>query len=195
MQPSVFGIHYQKRGINMAYTTTYQSPLGKLLLASDGENIIGLWLEGQKYFAATLKGEWVQKDDLPVFVKTKEWLGRYFSGKRPAIEDLPLAPTGSVFRQKVWKILCEIPYGQTICYGDIAKRVAIMERKAVISSQAIGGAVGHNPISIIIPCHRVIGANGSLTGYAGGIEKKVSLLEREGVDMTGLTIPTKGTAL
>ncbi|MFZ5944203.1 MAG: methylated-DNA--[protein]-cysteine S-methyltransferase [Bacillota bacterium] len=174
----------------MYYITQYQSPLGKLLLASDGENIIGLWLEGQKYFGEAVKSEKTQKDDLPVFAAAREWLDRYFSGEKPGINELPLAPRGSSFSQKVWKSLCEIPYGQITCYGEIAKKIAIMEHKTSMSSQAIGGA-----ISIIIPCHRVVGANGNLTGYAGGIAKKVKLLDLEGVDMTDLTIPTKGTAL
>lgn len=179
----------------MYYITQYQSPLGKLLLASDGENIIGLWLEGQKYFGDTVKGEKTQKDDLLVFTDAREWLDRYFAGEKPEIKELPLAPRGSSFRQKVWKILCEIPYGQITTYGEIAKKIALIEHKISMSSQAIGGAVGHNPISIIIPCHRVVGANGSLTGYAGGITKKVKLLELERVDMSDLTIPTKETAL
>lgn len=179
----------------MYYMTQYQSPVGKLLLASDGENIIGLWLEGQKYFGDTVKSEKMHKADLPVFTSAKEWLDRYFAGKRPAITELPLKPIGSSFRQKVWKNLCEIPYGQITTYGELAKKIAIMEHKTSMSSQAIGCAVGHNPISIIIPCHRVVGANGSLTGYAGGIAKKVKLLELEGVDMTNLTIPTEGAAL
>jgi methylated-DNA-[protein]-cysteine S-methyltransferase len=179
----------------MYYITQYQSPVGKLLLASDDENIIGLWLEGQKYFGDSVKGKKTQKDDLPVFIAAREWLDRYFAGEKPAIKELSLAPRGSSFRQKVWKTLCEIPYGQTVTYGEISKKIAIIEHKTSMSSQAIGGAVGHNPISIIIPCHRVVGANGSLTGYAGGIANKVKLLELEGVDMTDLTIPIKGTAI
>lgn len=179
----------------MYYTTYYQSPVGKLQLASDGENIIGLWLEGQKYFGDSVKGENTQKDDLPVFIAAKEWLNRYFAGEKPEINELQLAPRGSSFRQKVWKILCEIPYGKLTTYGEIANKIAVIEHKASMSSQAVGGAVGHNPISIIIPCHRVVGTNGSLTGYAGGIAKKVKLLELEGVDMTDLTVPAKGTAI
>lgn len=108
---------------------------------------------------------------------------------------MPLAPVGSEFRQNVWTILCEIPYGEVTTYGDIAKKMAAKMGKAAMSSQAVGGAVGHNPISIIIPCHRVVGANGSLTGYAGGIKTKIKLLELEGVDMSRLFVPTRGTAL
>lgn len=179
----------------MYYITHYQSPVGMLQVASDGINIIGLWLEGQKYFGEAVTGENMQKEDLPVFVATKNWLDRYFSGKNPGINEIPLAPRGSAFRQKVWKHLCEIPYGETTSYGEIAKKIAVTQDKSSMSSQAVGGAVGHNPISIIIPCHRVIGAKGNLTGYAGGIAKKVQLLELEGVDMSGFTIPDKGTAI
>lgn len=157
----------------MYFKTTCGSAVGELTLASDGENLIGLWLEGQKYFGASVPGEMTARDELPVFEKTKAWLNRYFAGERPEISELPLAPIGSPFRQKVWKILCEIPYGETTTYGAIAKRLGTK------SAQAVGGAVGHNPISIIIPCHRVLGADGSLTGYAGGVEKKEWLLAHE----------------
>ena len=180
----------------MYYVTECTYQIGKIFLASDGENLTGLWIEGQKYYAATLKSqETAQKDDLPVFINTKDWLDRYFSGKKPEISEVPLAPAGGDFRQKVWKILCEIPYGEYITYGDIAKNLAAQEGKKTMSAQAVGGAVGHNPISIIIPCHRVVGASGSLTGYAGGIDKKIKLLEHEGVDFSKLSVPTKGTAL
>lgn len=165
------------------------------MLASDGDKLIGLWMEGQKYFAGTVKEEMTEKDDLPVFVVTRNWLDKYFAGQKPTISDLPLAPRGGDFRKAVWDILCEIPYGEVITYGEIAKIVAPRMNKASMSSQAVGGAVGHNPISVIIPCHRVVGANGSLTGYAGGIDKKIKLLEHEGVDMSTFSVPTKGTAL
>jgi len=179
----------------MLYTTNYDSPLGRLLLAGDGEKVIGLWMEGQKYFGAGLGGEAVEKDDLPLFHSVKSWLDRYFRGEKPAIAELPLAPVGSDFRKAVWQILCEIPYGECITYGDIAARVAATMHKESMSGQAVGGAVGHNPISVIIPCHRVVGAGGSLTGYAGGIDKKIALLKLEGVDTARLTIPLSGTAL
>ncbi len=133
--------------------------------------------------------------NLPILTATKNWLDKYFAGQRPAISDLPLAPNGGAFRTAVWNILCEIPYGEVITYGDIAKKMAVKMNKASMSSQAVGGAVGHNPISIIIPCHRVVGSNGSLTGYSGGIGKKIKLLEHEGVDMSKFFTPTKGTAL
>ena len=158
----------------MFYKTDYNSPVGNITLGADGEHIVGLWIKGQKYFADTVKEKMFQNDDLPVFQKAKNWLDRYFCGEKPEISELPLAPKGGEFRQMVWKILCEIPSGQVWTYG---------------------GAVGHNAISIIIPCHRVVGSNGSLTGYAGGLETKIKLLELEGVDMSGLFRPQKGTAL
>lgn len=179
----------------MYYSTHYHSPLGSLMLASDGDNLIGLWIEGQKYFAAKVAEEISEKDDLPVFSDVKTWLNQYFAGEKPAISDLPLAPVGGAFRQSVWDILCEIPYSEVITYGEIARRMAVRMNRKSMSSQAIGGAVGHNPISIIIPCHRVVGANGSLTGYAGGIDNKIKLLGHEGADMSKLFVPKKGTAL
>lgn len=179
----------------MFFTTIYNSPLGEFTLAGDGENLTGLWMNKQKYFAATLQGRIEEKSDLPVFSKTKKWLDAYFAGKKPAISDLPLAPIGSAFRKAVWDILCDIPYGQCTTYGEIAKKMAARMNKKSMSSQAVGGAVGHNTISIIIPCHRVVGANGSLTGFAGGIDKKIKLLELEGVDMSRFFVPKKGTAL
>ena len=158
----------------------FASPLGTVHLASDGEKLVGLWLAGQKYFADSVRGE-VEERELPVFAATRQWLEAYFAGKRPAIDALPLAPAGTPFRRAVWDMLCAIPYGQCTTYGDIARRMA--ERMNTrMSGQAVGGAVGHNPISIIIPCHRIIGAGGNLTGYAGGIDKKVWLLTLEGVD-------------
>lgn len=153
-----------------------------MTLCSDGENLVGLWLEGQKYFAGTIGCKMVENKDLEVFEKTKAWLDRYFSGLKPKIEELPLAPVGNDFRQSVWRILCEIPYGEIMTYGEIARRIAKSRGLARMSAQAVGGAVGHNPISIIIPCHRVVGSNGSLTGYAGGIETKIKLLIHENVD-------------
>ncbi len=167
----------------MIYKTRYSSPLGKITICSDGTNLIGLWLENQKYFASIIQEEMIENNTLEIFKKTKNWLDRYFAGERPKISELQLAPIGSNFRQEVWKILCKIPYGQVTTYGDIAKKIAQRRGVAKMSAQAIGGAVGHNPISIIIPCHRVIGTNGNLTGYAGGIETKSKLLQHEGVNM------------
>ena len=137
----------------------------------------------------------IPNDDMPVFYAAKKWLDRYFAGEKPTIAELPLAPIGNEFRQGVWKILREIPYGKVITYGDIARKMAVQMGRPTMSAQAVGGAVGHNPISIIIPCHRVVGTNGSLTGFSGGITVKTKLLELEGVDMSGLFAPKKGTAL
>ncbi|GAB2021855.1 methylated-DNA--[protein]-cysteine S-methyltransferase [Pseudolactococcus yaeyamensis] len=178
----------------MFYQTTYDSPVGLLTLASDGESLIGLWLENQKYFADNFPEEWEANDCLPVFEVTTKWLDRYFSGKQPSLVAIPLAPIGSAFRQAVWRLLQEIPYGQVMTYGEIAEKIAGEQGRATMSSQAVGGAVGHNPISIIIPCHRVVGSNGNLTDYAGGITNKVKLLTLEAVDMTSLYVPKHGTS-
>ncbi len=179
----------------MFYSTDYASPVGSITLVSDGENLVGLWLAGQKYYAATVKDTIEARPNLPVLATATEWLDAYFAGRKPGIRELPLAPAGGAFRQAVWAILCEIPYGHCTTYGEIARKMAARMNKAGMSGQAVGGAVGHNPISIIIPCHRVVGANGSLTGYAGGLKKKVTLLEHEGVDMSAFFIPGKGSAL
>lgn len=179
----------------MYYTTNYSSPLGSLTLASDGENLFGIWMEGQKYFCEGFPEEMAEKPNLPIFKAAKRWLDSYFKGKNPAISELPLAPQGGEFRRAVWDILCEIPYGGLMTYGEIAEKMARNMKKSSMSSQAVGGAVGHNPISIIIPCHRVVGSNGSLTGFSGGIGKKIKLLELEGVDLSRLFIPKNGTAL
>ncbi len=148
-------------------------------------NLVGLWMEGQKYFGGTVSKAMLEKSNVPVFDEAKRWLDGYFNGKRPAISDLPLAPDGSEFRLAVWDILCEIPYGEVVTYGEIAETMAVRMKNASTAGRgagrAVGGAVGHNPISIIIPCHRVVGANGGLTGYAGGIDKKIQLLELEGI--------------
>ena len=170
----------------------YQSPLGGILLAADEVGLVGLWFEGQKYFANTLPvGHCAQTT--PILAEAKRWLDIYFAGKEPDFLP-PLHPVGSSFQQSVWKILLTIPYGQIITYGDIARQLAAQQGGRV-SAQAVGGAVGHNKVSIIIPCHRVVGTNGSLTGYAGGIDKKIKLLELEHADMSRLFIPKKGTAL
>lgn len=179
----------------MYFSTTYPSPIGLMTLASDGDALIGLWLEGQKYHGGNITSQMTINDDLALFVPVKAWLDRYFSGEKPPISDLPLAPIGTAFRQAVWQILCDIPYGETSTYGKIAEKLAQQMGVETMSSQAIGGAVGHNPISIIIPCHRVVGSNGSLTGYAGGIDVKTRLLDLEGVNISALSIPKRGTAL
>lgn len=217
--------------MNTIISTTYKSPVGLLTLACDGDALVGLWIEGQKYYGGDTPGAMVSNSaapgamtsnsdtpgtmasnsvapeakspnrgapDLnaaPVLNAAKKWLDRYFKGEKPDISELPLAPAGGEFRQMVWGILCGIPYGEVVAYGEIAKKMAAKMGRKSMSSQAVGGAVGHNPISIIIPCHRVVGSNGSLTGYAGGIDTKVKLLELEGADMSSLFVPTKGTAL
>ncbi len=175
----------------MIYTTNYKSPIGNILLASKDNKLIGLWIEGQKYYLQTINDKIEKLDNGKILIKTKKWLDRYFNKEKPDINELNLNPIGSDFRQEVWKILCDIPYGKVTTYNDIAKQIT--EKKGIkrMSAQAVGGAVGHNPISIIIPCHRVVGTNGSLTGYAGGIDKKIYLLEHEGVDMKNLFMPKK----
>jgi methylated-DNA-[protein]-cysteine S-methyltransferase len=179
----------------MYYSTTYGTPVGMVTIASDGRDLIGLWNEGQKYHGNEIFKGMTEKSGLPVFDSAKNWLDRYFANERPAISELPLAPVGGEFRREVWNILCEIPYGKVTTYGDIAKKMAVKMNKERMSSQAVGGAVGHNPISIIIPCHRVVGSDGSLTGYAGGINIKARLLEHEGVDVSKLSVTVKGTAI
>jgi len=178
----------------MRYITKVVSPLGKLTLASDGESLTGLWLDGQKYYAAGLCANAEANDALPVFAQAKAWLESYFAGKKPSPAALPLAPIGSDFRQAVWKLLLEIPYGACTTYGALAAQLAAQGKNGM-SAQAVGGAVGHNPISIIIPCHRVVGANNSLTGYAGGLDAKIRLLTLEGAPVADFTVPKKGTAL
>ena len=172
--------------------TRYASPLGTIFLAADNGALAGLWLEGQKYFAATLDEAAVERDDLPVFRQAAAWLDAYFA-KAPLPALPPLAPQGSPFRQAVWRLLLEIPYGTVTTYGALARTLRGQGISA--AAQAVGGAVGHNPISVIIPCHRVVGSDGSLTGYAGGLDIKIALLKHEGVDMEKLYRPKRGTAL
>lgn len=179
----------------MYFSTTHPSPIGPLTLAAFQDNLVGLWMDGQKYHGDTIPEVMVPNDNAPVFDAAKKWLDRYFAGKKPEVSDLPLAPIGGAFRQNVWQILREIPYGKVITYGDIARKMAVKMGRPSMSSQAVGGAVGHNPISIIIPCHRVVGTNGSLTGFSGGIASKIKLLELEGAYMSDLFAPKKGTAL
>ncbi len=179
----------------MIYYCEHPSPVGKLFLASRGEALAGLWIEGQKYFKGSIKEEFCENSSLEIFTLAKRWLDGYFDGKNPSPEALPLEPEGSAFRKAVWKLLLRIPYGELTTYGAIAKQIAKESGRTTMSSQAVGGAVGHNPISIIIPCHRVVGASGSLTGYAGGIGIKEKLLLLEGADMSKLFVPTKGTAI
>ena len=177
----------------MVSTCHYDSPLGGILLAADEIGLTGLWFDGEKYFADNLPAEHAARET-PVLLETKRWLDIYFTGKEPNFTP-PLHPIGSAFRQSVWQILLQIPYGKTTTYGEIARQLAEKQGLSRMSAQAVGGAVGHNEISIIIPCHRVVGTNGSLTGYAGGIDKKMKLLKLEHTDMTGFFVPKKGTAL
>ena len=169
----------------MFFTQRYVSPLGGMLLAADEQGLTGLWFDGAKYFAANLPEKREEKRT-PILDEAARWLDLYFAGRQPAFTP-PLHLVGSAFRQRVWKRLLEIPYGQTATYGALLGKG--------MSAQAVGGAVGHNPVSIIVPCHRVVGVNGSLTGYAGGIDKKIRLLALEGADVGRLTIPRKGTAI
>lgn len=171
----------------MQYTYKYQSSLGGITLESDGKALIGLWFDGEKYFNDKLLDENKEKD-LPIFEQTKYWLDVYFSGKKPDFTP-PIVMNGSDFRIAVWNILLSLPYGELITYSEIANMIAKEKGINKMSAQAIGGAVGHNRISIIIPCHRVVGKNGSLTGYAGGIDKKIELLRLENVNMDNLFIP------
>lgn len=162
----------------MKFTTCYDSPVGKLLLASDGEHLTGLWLEGQKFYAEGLGQDAVPEDDLPVFVRMKNWLEKYFQGKRPDPGTIPVVFQNSDFRVQIWNLLLEIPYGETVTYGQLAKLYEQRTGKKT-AARAVGGAVGRNPISILVPCHRVVGADGTLTGYAGGVENKQYLLQLE----------------
>lgn len=175
--------HIMKNSHVIYYKTTYKSPLGELTIASNADNITGVWLEGQKNFEASIKNNTILKNNnLKVFIQTKEWLNRYFNKERPEISEIPMAPTGTPFQLDVWNILCKIPYGKTVTYKEIAEVIASKYNKKSMSAQAIGGAVGHNPIAIIIPCHRVIGSNGKLTGYTGGLNNKIKLLTLENED-------------
>lgn len=177
----------------MLYTCFYNSPLGGITMASDGTALTGLWFDGQKYFAEGIKPD-AEEKKLPIFDEAMRWLDIYFSGRRPDFTPL-LNLEGTAFRKEVWKLLLQIPYGQTTTYGELAAQLAVSKGLKRMSAQAVGGAVGHNPISIIVPCHRVVGTGGSLTGYAGGLPKKLALLKLEGIDTAKFTLPTKSMAL
>lgn len=177
----------------MQYTGTYQSPVGELLLACDGLGLTGLWFVGGKYCALTLDPEHAPRET-PVLAQTRRWLDIYFAGREPEFTP-PIHLTGSPFRCSVWALLRQIPYGETVTYGEIAGRLAAERGLPRMSAQAVGGAVGHNPVSILVPCHRVVGCGGSLTGYAGGLERKLRLLACEGVDTGRFSLPKQGTAL
>lgn len=168
----------------MKFIRKYESPVGMLTLASDGKSLTGLWIEGQDYFPE-LEKKAIEQDNLPVFQQTISWLEKYFQGENPG-KLPPVAPEGTEFRKAVWDVLVDIPFGELTTYGEIAKEISEKQNGKNVSARAVGGAVGHNPISIIIPCHRVIGSDGSLTGYAGGLDKKVKLLEIEGIETEGI---------
>ncbi|MDO4745842.1 MAG: methylated-DNA--[protein]-cysteine S-methyltransferase [Bacillota bacterium] len=172
------------------YWTTYDSPVGLLTLCSNGLGLTALLFE--KEITAKQRDHLCRKDDLKIFADTKDWLDRYFNGRKPDIEELELSPSGSDFAMSVWEMLRKIPYGKVVTYGYIAEEMAKLRGKKRMSAQAVGGAVGRNPISIILPCHRVIGAGGNLTGFGGGIDIKIKLLEHENVDMSGMYKPKKG---
>lgn len=171
----------------MTFIQHCDSPLGGILLAADEIGLTGLWFDGQKYFARDLPAERIDRGT-PILAEAGRWLDIYFRGQEPDFLP-PLHPIGSAFRQSVWEILLRIPYGQTMTYGEIARQLAEKKGLSQMSAQAVGGAVGHNGTSIIIPCHRVVGTNGSLTGYAGGIDRKRRLLELEHADTRGFFVP------
>lgn len=179
----------------MQYVCKYSSPLGEITMAGEENYITGLWFDGQKYFADTLSSSYTYTGKpLPVFDRAREWLDCYFTGKEPAF--MPsLRLSGTPFRLMVWNLLQEIPYGKTVTYKDIAEKIAVRTGCTRMSAQAVGGAVAHNPVSIIVPCHRVVGCNGSLTGYAGGISKKIELLTLEKADTSAFFVPVSGSAL
>ena len=166
------------------FTRHYDSPMGRILLAADEIGLRGLWFDGQKYFARDLPEKRIEQET-HALAEARRWLDVYFTGKEPDFLP-PLHPIGSAFRQAVWTILLQIPYGQTTTYGALAKQLAEINGGKRVSAQAVGGAVGHNPVSIIVPCHRVVGSDGSLTGYAGGIEKKIRLLTLENAEAANL---------
>ena len=165
----------------MTFQTQYQSPIGWLTMVSDGSSLIGLWMEHQKNPEAGRQIASAQAGDLPLFHQVKCWLDQSFVGEEPAVTDIPIAPQGTAFQQEVWSLLRRIPYGSTRTYGDLAAEIAVRRHQNTMSAQAVGNAIGKNPISILVPCHRVIGANGSLTGYDGGIDRKQWLLRHEGI--------------
>ena len=175
----------------MLYKTHYESPLGDLLLTADAQALTGVWFDGQKYFGDTLAKDYEEKR-LPVLEQTVRWLDIYFRGQAPDFTP-PLYMQTTPFRKTVWEIMLAIPFGKTMTYGEIAEKIAKQKGLSKMSAQAVGG--GNTMPSLIIPCHRVVGTNGSLTGYAGGIEKKVRLLTLEKADMSSFFVPKKGTAL
>lgn len=176
----------------MIYITHYNSFVGTITLASKKGKLIGLWIEGQSNYLDKLEYEVIEKDDEDILIKAKNWLDRYFNNEKTSISELDISPIGSEFQKEVWDILMSIPYGKVITYKDIASSIAAKRGIGKMSSQAVGGAVGKNPISIIIPCHRVVGTDRNLTGYAGGVDIKIKLLKHEGHNIDNFKIPKKG---
>ena len=174
----------------MYYQSIYPSAIGNLTLVSDGEYLLEVRFAKERHPSSLNDEQMIIKDDLVVFQQTREWLDSYFEGKRPNIGDLPIRLIGTTFRKQVWSLLMEIPYGTVVTYKDLARKIS-----PTMAAQAVGVAVGYNPIGIIIPCHRVIGANHNLVGFGGGLDTKKWLLQHEGMDMTKMITPTKGTAL
>lgn len=163
----------------MIYYTYYESPLRPITIAEENEKIIGLWFKGQTTLEEFHPKEEKVEAETPLLKRTKEWLDHYFLAEAPKM-DLPLHTEGTPFQQNVWKVLQKIPYGETMSYQEVGQEVLAMTGQKRMSAQAVGQAVGSNPISILIPCHRVLGKDGSLTGYAGGVDLKESLLRLEG---------------
>lgn len=188
----------------MIYRTDYATGLiGTLTLATDGATLVGCWFDNDRFFGYGVNENMVPLAEAApdaegacsaVLNDARSWLDRYFAGDRPNPHELPLNPGGTDFQKSVWRILADIPYGETVTYGDIAKRMETASGRRM-SAQAIGGAVGRNPLCVIVPCHRVMGARGNLTGFGGGIDTKIKLLEHEHANMEGFFIPKKGTAL
>lgn len=168
----------------MLYFKKYASPIGVITMMSTQDKLVGLWIEGQKYFQEGIQDTLIENNAFPLLLQVENWLQHYFQGENPSVKELPLEPKGSPFQKLVWSLLLEIPYGKTTTYKELAKQVAVQMKKEKMSAQAIGGAVSHNPISIIIPCHRVVGSNQSLVGYAGGISRKKKLLLLENADVS-----------
>lgn len=176
----------------MQYITTCQSPVGEILLAADQTGLTGLWFQGEKYYALNLDREHEERE-VSVFQQARRWLDLYFSGRDPGFTP-PLHMLGTPFQLEVWKLLQGIPYGTTTTYGALARQVARQRGLARMSAQAVGSAVGRNELSLIVPCHRVVGSSGSLAGYAGGIDRKRWLLAHEGVETDRLFVPARSTA-
>ena len=177
------------------YFTDYETPIiGTLTLASDGEGLTGCWFDNDRYFGYGVEERMERRDDVDVFAQAREWLDRYFAGLSPDPRELPLTARATEFQARVREAMLDIPYGTTTSYGAIAKRIEA-ETGRRQSARAVGGAVGHNPLCLIVPCHRVVGANGSLTGFGGGLDMKVRLLEHERAMRDEFTLPKKGTAL